>query len=79
MAQNFSHTKDLEKLHKYVLYGVDTSVKVEKIKTELIDSSGLLINPSSPIRLSLNKEGFLHPSRSILIPYKVQLSREIIL
>ena len=37
--------KDVEKLHKYVLYGVDTSVKVEEIQTELIDSSGLLINP----------------------------------
>ena len=71
--------KDVEKLHKYVLYVVDTSVKVEEIQTELIDSSGLLINPSTAIRLSLNKEGFLHPNRSILISCKVELSREIFL
>ena len=69
----------MEKLHKYVLYGVDTNVKVKEIITELIDSSGLLINPSTVIRLSLNKEGVLHPSRSILISCKVELNREIFL
>ena len=68
--------KDVEKLQKYVLYGLDTSVKLEEIRTELTDSSGLLINPSAAIRLSLNKEGFLPPSRSILISCKVELSGE---
>ena len=69
----------MEKLHKYVLYGVDTSVKVEEIQTELRDSLGLLINPSTAIKLILNKEGFLHPRRSVLIFCKVELSGEIFL
>ena len=75
----FATSKEVEKSYKYVVYGVDTGIPIEEFTTELIDSSGHPVQPTTATRLSLKNDGNLIPSRSVLIVFKNELQREVFL